>query len=114
MKLCESMEFESADGDLNANVKKTPISSQTTDGIVKWIALRGFMIQPPPFWKIKHVLKYQACNCGLLSDRWAPGTVVNAPFWMQLDEENGLERLLETYTTATTTTTWKQMYTDYL
>lgn len=76
MKLCESMEFESADGDLNANVEKTPISSQTTDGIVKWIVLRSFMIQPPPFRKIKHVLKCQVCNCGLLSDRWAPAPLV--------------------------------------
>lgn len=59
---------------------KKNISSQTTDGIVKWIVLQGFMIQLPPFWKIKHVLKYQVCNCGLFSDRWAPGTVVNAPF----------------------------------
>lgn len=34
----------------------------------------------PPFWKIKHVLKYQLCNCGLRSYRWAPSAVVNAPF----------------------------------
>ena len=86
--------------------KKQNISFQTTDGIVKWIVLWGFVIQPSPFWKIKHVFKYQVCNCGLLSDRWAPG-------W--LDEENVLERLLETSTaTTTTTTTWKQMHTDYL
>lgn len=81
MKLCESMEFESADGDLNANVEKNKKRFFPDN---RWYCEMDCIARlydaTPPFWKIKHVLKYQLCNCGLLADCCAPGTVVNAPF----------------------------------
>lgn len=51
------MESGPVDGDPNGNMqkkkKKNPLSSQTTDGIVKRMAMPGFMMNPPPFENLR-------------------------------------------------------------